>query len=236
MCPEKTATSIEPQLCEARYYPIGLNIKLEREQRKICNYDPAVGQHFVPLSRALKVKAIVDRFGWNLDMANLSGKAVCCWTPDKIQEKMWGLSNGYSSVGDLLSQRTYARLAELIKRETAAQREIEPLAPGFDGLAMLNTSEREWRNDWLILYPPALSDFQHYMEKIWTWDRPIPCPAGSFCMAGSCPLYPQSGSIVIDFNKASTALTKKTVRRLDNVMRKVPHSVLDNDHDDEDYE
>merc|ERR1719353_2265911 len=193
-----------------------------REQRKVCNYDPAVGQQFVPLSRALQVQEVADRFGWSLDMANMSGKAVCCWTPEKIQEKMWGLADGYLARNEILSQRTYARLAELIRRKTAADRFVEPKAPGFDGLAMLNTTEREWRNRWLVLYPPALSDFQHYVEKTWKWKRPLVCPAGQYCMAGTCPYYPMSGVMEIDFDKASTALTAATSRRLNKLLYRAP--------------
>jgi len=223
-CDENVATTVEPAVCVKKELDFFVDATLDREKRRACEYE--VGQHFVDIRKALVVPEISNTWGWSPN-GNNTLRAACCWTSEHLQAQLMGLAEGYRARGELLSERTFARLAELIRRETETEREEEPSHPGFDGLKFLKMSEADWRDYYQVLYPPALSDLMHWTEKIWTWTRPEPCPAGSFCTAGTCPRYGQSGQIEVDFERESQATV--------NVSRRLTSFIYDNeDEDDED--
>lgn len=123
------------------------------------------------------------------------------------------MSSEYRLQGYSLSSRTFARLSELLRIYTVAERKLDVVAAGFDGLTMLNTTEEEWRTKWQVIYPPARADLMLYMEKLWRFKRALPCPAGSYCNAGMCARYVTTGRVEVNFDAASSS--GELARRLD---------------------
>jgi hypothetical protein len=209
MCDENVATSIEPVICEARTFSPNVDTTLQRERELICDY--GIGQQFVDPLRVLTVPKVLERFEWDPEASTL-GMGACCWSPERIQNSLSEMVTNYRTNGDTLSARTFTRLIELMRIETREQELADGRASGFDGLMMLNQSEAEWRVRWQILYPPARSDWMHYLEKVWSFERPAACSPGAFCNAGTCPRYLQSGVVNVDFDTESSSITE--VRRL----------------------
>ncbi|CAE8718050.1 unnamed protein product, partial [Polarella glacialis] len=210
MCEEGVATTIEPMLCEMKTFDPTIDTSLDRERRKICVY--GIGQTFVDVPRLLSVPKVRERFGWGgLQMSNSSGMAACCWTPDRIEAGFEEIALKYKS-SDVLITRSFRRLASETKRRTEAARSLEFGAAGFDGLAMLNVTEHIWRVDFGVIYPKARALLLHYLEKLWTFQRPLPCSTGSYCNEGTCPRYFQTGVVNVDFETASSSINES--RRL----------------------
>jgi len=213
MCEEGVATAIEPQLCEPKTFDIRVDTSLQREREKICVY--GIGQQFVEYARLLTVPRVANRFGWSQDQfvnGTLVGRAACCWSPERLQQSFDTIAAEFKTANDTLSARSFARLSSEIRLRTAAERDIDFQSPGFDGLTLLNITDDEFREDLVILYPKARSYLHHYIEKLWNFRRPLPCPAGAYCNAGTCPRYLLTGIVDVDFDRPSNALEE--ARRL----------------------
>ncbi|CAE7673076.1 unnamed protein product, partial [Symbiodinium microadriaticum] len=208
MC--EVATAIEPQLCEPKTF----DIRLQREREKICVY--GIGQQFVEYARLLTVPRVANRFGWSQDQdgdEKGSEKGEHGGIYLEIFEQT--LLGGYRPERLQQSFDTIAaefKTANVRTPGTAAERDIDFQSPGFDGLTLLNITDDEFREDLVILYPQARSYLHHYIEKLWNFRRPLPCPAGAYCNAGTCPRYLLTGIVDVDFDRPSNALEE--ARRL----------------------
>ncbi|CAE7543606.1 unnamed protein product [Symbiodinium sp. CCMP2456] len=212
-CRTHVATAIEPQLCEPKTFDIRVDTSLQREREKICVY--GIGQQFVEYARLLTVPRVANRFGWSQDQfvnGTLVGRAACCWSPERLQQSFDTIAAEFKTANDTLSARSFARLSSEIRLRTAAERDIDFQSPGFDGLTLLNITDDEFREDLVILFPKARSYLHHYIEKLWNFRRPLPCPAGAYCNAGTCPRYLLTGIVDVDFDRPSNALEE--ARRL----------------------
>eukprot|EP00931_Biecheleriopsis_adriatica_P048079 TRINITY_DN27768_c0_g1_i1.p1 TRINITY_DN27768_c0_g1~~TRINITY_DN27768_c0_g1_i1.p1 ORF type:complete len:5619 (+),score=1069.33 TRINITY_DN27768_c0_g1_i1:1474-16857(+) len=206
MCDEGVATPIEPSVCEPKTFDKGVDTSLDRERQKICAY--GIGQQFVSWDRAFSVPRVSSRFGWySEEGVNVSGdgKAACCWSPELIEKTFRDISDDFFNKQDDLSSRSFARLAEHVRVRTLEERNREFDAAGFDGLALLNVTDAEFREDFGIIYPEARSYLMHFIEKLWNFKRPLPCAAGSFCNEGTCPRYMVTGNVDVDFDRPSQA-------------------------------
>eukprot|EP00913_Durusdinium_trenchii_P009268 g8709.t1 len=213
MCDEGVATNIEPQLCEPKTFDIRVDTSLTREREKICVY--GIGQQFVDYQRLLTVPRVAERFGWGQDQTvngTLIGRAACCWSPELLQSSFTAIAAEFKAANDTLSSRSFARLSSEIQSRTAAARDLDLFAPGFDGLTLLNITDEQFREDLIILYPKARQWLHHYIEKLWNFKRPLPCPSGAYCNEGTCPRYLLTGVVDVDFNRPSSAINE--ARRL----------------------
>ncbi|CAJ1441559.1 unnamed protein product [Effrenium voratum] len=213
MCDEGVATAIEPQLCEPKTFDIRVDTSLSREREKICVY--GIGQQFVEYQRLLTVPRAAERFGWTQDQlvnGTLVGRAGCCWSPERLQTTFDEIAADFKAKNDTLSARSFFRLSSSIQSRTAAERERDLFAPGFDGLTLLNITDDQFREDLIILYPKARQFLHHFIEKLWNFKRPSPCPSGAYCNEGTCPRYLLTGIVDVDFDRPSNAINE--ARRL----------------------
>ncbi|CAJ1386145.1 unnamed protein product [Effrenium voratum] len=209
----QVATAIEPQLCEPKTFDIRVDTSLSREREKICVY--GIGQQFVEYQRLLTVPRAAERFGWTQDQlvnGTLVGRAGCCWSPERLQTTFDEIAADFKAKNDTLSARSFFRLSSSIQSRTAAERERDLFAPGFDGLTLLNITDDQFREDLIILYPKARQFLHHFIEKLWNFKRPSPCPSGAYCNEGTCPRYLLTGIVDVDFDRPSNAINE--ARRL----------------------
>ena len=64
-----------------------------------------------------------------------------------------------------------------------------------------------------MIFQPVRARLMYLWEQLWDFVRPLMCPAGSFCNAGTCAELPQTGIVEVDF----TAESKAGARRLAGV-------------------
>eukprot|EP00929_Paragymnodinium_shiwhaense_P068504 TRINITY_DN34467_c0_g1_i2.p1 TRINITY_DN34467_c0_g1~~TRINITY_DN34467_c0_g1_i2.p1 ORF type:complete len:2673 (-),score=484.12 TRINITY_DN34467_c0_g1_i2:4120-11166(-) len=220
MCDEGVATTLEPILCEPKYFDPFTDVNSQTAREKICDY--VVGQHFVTFLQVVTVPKVADRFGWSREQGNVTGRGACCWDANKVNGWLADEAFKYRKRGFYLLERSYKRLVALSADYTKEEQELHSSNIGFDGLVLLNQTDDDFRIRWGMLYPKARSELWHLLETAWEWTRPIPCPSGSFCEAGTCPRYAQTGKVDIDFFAESGAdddarrLTAKYVGALQN--------------------
>ena len=131
--------------------------------------------------------------------------AACCWSEEKVERMLTNFSDHFEDQEKV----SVLRLRDKLKARTAEIKEQNEQLNGADGLFVLNITETEWRREWQVIFQNVRSSLMYLWEILWDFQRPLMCPAGSFCNAGTCADLPQTGIVEVDFNAESSAGSRR---------------------------